>query len=227
VTGVTSNNLAAVNVAVANQTAGTTAQIQALANTAVTFSAVSIGTQTWSASNMSIVPSLGTYWTAYSGSGGSATDNDGYFYTWDAAQTVCPVGWKLPSDAEWKTLEGYLGMMTDAQQDATGYRGSTEGTKLKSDRSIGFNAKLTGFYNARLFEVTPVTPALMRGTTASYWSSTSSFDSGNHGYVRTLHTSETGVGRYAHTKDLGYSVRCLKVEIREVLDPMISIKGLK
>ena len=166
---------------------------------------------------MSIVPSLGTYWTAYSGSGGSATDNDGYFYTWDAAQTVCPVGWKLPSDAEWKTLEGYLGMMTDAQQDATGYRGSTEGTTLKFDRSIGFNAKLTGFYNANSY--------YDRGTTASYWSSTSRFGSGNHGYVRTLSTSETGVGRYAHTKNLGYSVRCLKVEIREVLDPIISIKG--
>jgi hypothetical protein len=42
VTGVTVNNLAAVNAAVANQTAGTTALIQALADTAITAASVAI-----------------------------------------------------------------------------------------------------------------------------------------------------------------------------------------
>ena len=28
----------------------------------------------------------------------------GRFYTWDEAQTACPEGWHLPSDAEWAAL---------------------------------------------------------------------------------------------------------------------------
>jgi uncharacterized protein (TIGR02145 family) len=42
----------------------------------------------------------------------------GRLYTWEAAKSVCPSGWHLPSDAEWTTLTDYVG--------------SNPGTKLKS-----------------------------------------------------------------------------------------------
>jgi len=54
----------------------------------------------------------------------------GMVYQWSAAmdgstvagaQGVCPTGWHIPTDVEWKTLEGSLGM-TVPQQDLTSWR---------------------------------------------------------------------------------------------------------
>ncbi|WXT99324.1 MAG: hypothetical protein Ctma_0020 [Catillopecten margaritatus gill symbiont] len=122
-------------------------------NVVVELASITIGTQTWSASNVSLVPTtnnvLGTdYWNAYVGTNGSGdtSDEDGYYYTWDAAMNVCPSGWSLPSDADWKVLEGQLGMSV-ANQEATGWRGTDEGTKLKVGGSSGFEAKLAGYRN--------------------------------------------------------------------------------
>ncbi|SMN17537.1 major paralogous domain protein [uncultured Candidatus Thioglobus sp.] len=167
---------------------------------------VSIGSQTWSASNVSLVPTtnniLGTdYWDAYVGTHGfgDSSDEDGYYYTWDAAMNVCPSGWSLPSDSDWKVLEGQLGMST-AQQDVTGWRGTTEGAKLKVGGSSGFEAKLTGFrYTDGSF--------YNRGDNTHLWSST---ESGSHAYSRTLDTSVATVGHNTFTKAIGFSVRCLK-----------------
>lgn len=75
-------------------------------------------------------------------------------------QGICPLGWHVPSDEEWKTLEVFLGMsQTDA--DTTGWRGTDQGIQLKSTtgweesatewvlndkgtNSSGFNAFPTG-----------------------------------------------------------------------------------
>ena len=167
---------------------------------------VVIGTQTWSESNMSLVPtafnSLGTdYWTAYDGTDGSgdATDEDGYYYTWDAAMNVCPSGWRLPSDRDWKVLEGHLGM-TDTQQNLIGWRGTDEGTKLKVSGSSGFEAKLAGIRGANGF--------FGRGDYMHLWSST---QSGNrNAYRRYLRSSYATIYRSAQGKTNGLSVRCLK-----------------
>jgi uncharacterized protein (TIGR02145 family) len=167
------------------------------------FATVVIGTQTWSASNVSLVPTasntLGThYWDSYGGVA-ATTDNDGYYYTWDAAQNVCPSGWRLPSDADWKALENYLGM-SSTDQNATDWRGTDEGTELKAADVSGFEAKLAG----------------LRGTNGSFnrrggsthlWSSTESV---GNAYGRYLHISNTKVYRFAFNKANGFSVRCLK-----------------
>jgi uncharacterized protein (TIGR02145 family) len=57
----------------------------------------------------------------------------GRLYTWFAVtdpRNVCPTGWHVPSDDEWKILEMFLGM-TEEQADAEGSRGNNEGSKLK------------------------------------------------------------------------------------------------
>jgi len=46
-------------------------------------------------------------------------------------QGVCPDGWHLPSDEEWKELEMYLGISPDTV-DAIGLRGIIIGSKLAS-----------------------------------------------------------------------------------------------
>jgi uncharacterized protein (TIGR02145 family) len=80
-------------------------------------------------------------------SAAKATENYatyGVLYNWTAAmngaessdanpsgvQGICPDGWHLPSDAEWKQLEMYLGM-SETDVNSTGWRGTVEGGKLK------------------------------------------------------------------------------------------------
>jgi uncharacterized protein (TIGR02145 family) len=170
------------------------------------FASVVIGAQTWSASNVSLVPtaynSLGVhYWEAYEGShgAGSAADEDGFYYTWDAAMNVCPSGWRLPSDTDWKILEGALGMSV-TQQELTGWRGTdAEGTKLKVGGTSPFQAKLPGylhidgnFYN--------------RGELTAMWSSTTS---GDKAYMRYLEPGQAKVHRNPDLKTRGFNVRCL------------------
>jgi len=168
------------------------------------FATVVIGTQTWSASNVSLVPTapntLGThYWDSYGGVAATA-DNDGYYYTWDAAQNVCPSGWRLPSDADWKALENYLGM-SSTDQNATDWRGTDEGTQLKAVDVSGFEAKLAGHHNADSGSF------VGRGGSTHLWSSTESV---GNAYGRYLHISNAKVYRFAFKKAHGFGVRCLK-----------------
>ena len=53
---------------------------------------------------------------------------NGYAVTHDGL--LCPVGWHVPTDDDWKLLETALGM-NEAEVDNTGWRGSNEGLMLK------------------------------------------------------------------------------------------------
>ena len=176
---------------------------------AVDLPSITIGTQIWSASNVSLVPTtnnvLGTdYWDAYVGTNGSGTaaDEDGYYYTWDAAMNVCPSGWSLPSDSDWATLEeaAVAGASGVDWLNTTSWRGTTEGTSLKVGGTSGFNAKLAGRRNTN-------GSFYFRGDFSYLWSST---ESGGNAYRRCLYTSEARVYRSTSNKAYGFSVRCLK-----------------
>ena len=126
----------------------------------------------------------------------------------EGTQGLCPPGWHVPTDAEWKTLEKKLGM-EQAQADATGYRGTNEGYKLKSttnwdengngDNSSGFNAKPAGYRDAS------GTLSLV-GYYGSWWSSSSD---GTDFWRRGLFYDNSYVYRTANSQANGYSVRCL------------------
>jgi uncharacterized protein (TIGR02145 family) len=58
----------------------------------------------------------------------------GGLYQWDemmqyttieSSRGLCPVGWHVPSDTEWKILEMQLGM-SETEANKTGWRGTTE-----------------------------------------------------------------------------------------------------
>jgi len=86
---------------------------------------VKIGDQAWMAENLS-----------FNVQGSKCYDDDesncqkyGRLYDWSMAKSACPEGWHLPSDAEWKTLVGFIGGE------------ETAGTKLKTTSGWNSNKK--------------------------------------------------------------------------------------
>jgi uncharacterized protein (TIGR02145 family)/uncharacterized repeat protein (TIGR02543 family) len=80
---------------------------------------VTIGGMTWMAENLNYDVPSNTTDVCYENSVDSCAKY-GRLYNWNTAMTACPVGWHLPSDAEWTQLENAVG------------GSSTAGKKLKS-----------------------------------------------------------------------------------------------
>ena len=141
------------------------------------------------------------------GAGSSSTNPSG-------VQGVCPDGWHLPSDAEWKQLEMFLGM-SQSDADGTGWRGTDEGGKLKETGTTHWNSPNTGATNSSGFTALPGgyrnrsgTVGSSLGNTAYFWSATE-YDS-SRAWTRSLYYSNSAVFRYYDYKDYGFSVRCTK-----------------
>lgn len=196
-----------------------------------TYKTVEIGTQTWMAENLKTtkfndngsIPNVtvNTAWKNLTTPGYCWYDNDeavnkpkyGALYNWYAVKSgkLCPAGWHVPSDAEFKVMEIYLGM-TQAEADALLWRGTDQGTQLKSEtgweagangtNSSGFSA-LPGGYRYHL------DGAFNNIDKLGYW--WSSDESGPAlGTYRRLDGDNDGVYREATVKAAGKHVRCLK-----------------
>ncbi len=129
----------------------------------------------------------------------------GRLYTFEAAQSVCPSGWRLPSDNDFKALEKGL-EMAEGDLNKTGWRGSTQGTALKSRANWDGN-------NESSFAALPAGGREQTGSYVgvknggSFWTSTSS---GASAWVRSLYTGHSGVNRTILPKTSGISVRCIR-----------------
>ncbi|MDK2899436.1 MAG: hypothetical protein PWQ10_623, partial [Patescibacteria group bacterium] len=133
----------------------------------------------------------------------------GALYQWNEAmqytntegsQGICPTGSHIPSDNDWKVLEMQLGM-TQAQADATGWRGTDQGTQMKVGGNSGLNILFAGSRST--------------GTTFNYigiddavW--TSSTASSTESYVRYFGSTTATIYRNPYNGANGFSVRCLK-----------------
>jgi uncharacterized protein (TIGR02145 family) len=184
----------------------------------VTLASIYLGTQTWTASNLALVPTsynnLGyDYFDNYVDSEGNGVkaDEDGWYYSYDAARNVCPSGWRLPSDDDWKTLEGFLGMSVTDQNSYDLYRGDDEGAKLKAGGSSGFNAKLAGHISLATGKFSS------RGLYSTFWTSTINIStSGDNTEVypmRRISYDNNLIERQAISVSVNnnnYSVRCVK-----------------
>jgi uncharacterized protein (TIGR02145 family) len=198
---------------------------------------VAIGSQVWMAENLKTTrynngDSIGTtyparkfivyevtpkYQWAYGGVEANVATK-GRLYTWYAVmdnRAVCPAGWHIPGDIEWKTLEMYLGM-TQLQADSSGLRGTDQGTRLK-----GIWSKLPGCPNCygsgtNTFGFTALSCGhrVDSGSFESgfgevfWWSSTA--DSLTGAWRRTLKAESAKVERGTKISADGLSVRCLK-----------------
>ncbi len=200
------------------------------------YETIIIGTQEWMSENLKTthynngdaIPNItnngdwGSLTTgAYSDYDNNPSNSDTYgrlynWYTVDDDRGVCPDGWHVPSDEEYKTLEMYLGMsQTDA--DASGWRGTNEGSKLAGNANLwndgnlennaefgtsGFNGVPSGYRNYSNGGYYGI------GDYGSFWSSTEndSYDA----WFRVLGYDNADVNRYGNFKRSGFSVRCVR-----------------
>ncbi len=188
---------------------------------------VKIGTQIWMAENLAYLPAVypsssGSYDEPrycvynYQGADVAAAKNNanyttyGVLYNWPAAKVVCPPGWHLPSDDEWKQLEMALGM-TQAQADAIDWRGTDQGTQMKATSGWANNGNgtnisgfsgLPGGYSYDSFDGI--------GYEGHWWGSTKT----SYAYdwwTRDLTYGSSNVGRYDnYIEKCGFSVRCVR-----------------
>ena len=179
-----------------------------------------IGNQIWMAENLK-------YQTSEIGEKERYKTNNEIYYNYFQAVSACPKGWHLPSDAEWKTLEKYVGV-SDEWLDYLGRdfsRGDGKGEKniidmLTMDESLGFLAKYSGYYNQNNFQSFEV------GKQAFFWTRTK-LDEVN-AIVRVIGTDfEGGVVRDKLGIHNYFSCRCVKdLDINEIAENNQIIKDL-
>jgi len=194
-----------------------------------TYATLLIGTQLWMRTDLKTakyndntdIPNVtgNTEWAALTTPAYSWFDNVpstvlGMLYNWYAVETgkLCPSGWHVPSDNEFKTLERFLGMSA-AEADGAGWRGTNQGTQLKATttwnpntgtNSSGFAALGGGYRHGAL------------GTFADFavvtywWSSTLHWDDTTKALYRRLDSVEGRVFREGVSRAGGKYVRCLK-----------------
>nr|MDA3798508.1 FISUMP domain-containing protein [Kiritimatiellia bacterium] len=142
----------------------------------------------------------------------------GALYNWYAVNTgnLCPSGWHVPTDEEWKTLEMELGM-SQTEADDYGLRGSNEGSKLAGNATLWNDGTLENDseFGSSGFTALPggsrdyYGPFYSLGGSGNWWSAT---EYGTYSvWRRDLHYDASGVTRDYGTKEgIGFSVRCLK-----------------
>ncbi|MBT3383066.1 MAG: hypothetical protein HN778_02605 [Prolixibacteraceae bacterium] len=189
------------------------------------YQTVKIGNQIWLAENLAYLPHVSPstiesptdsliYVNGYEGTDVSVAIQSEHFikygalYNWAAAQAVSPEGWHLPSEEEWRQLELYLGMSSEEIPKA-GWRGTDEGSKLKStsgwDGGNGTNE--TGFSALPGGLCCPFNGA---GFGGYWWSSTEATYFAETGRGRGLDKDHTQIVVLGNYKKFGFSVRCLR-----------------
>jgi uncharacterized protein (TIGR02145 family) len=195
------------------------------------------GSQTWMAENLKTtrfnddteIPLVtgGTEWELmrspaycwYENNEAIYKDFYGAYYNWYAVNTgrLCPSGWHVPSDEEWKTLEMQLGMSQESA-DSWALRGTTEGLEIKEtgthnwypDDNIagtnesGFTALPGGFrmgYDGGNIGA--------EGYVSFWWTSTRYLEY-DYGVCRWLMYLQPMIFRDTRELDSGFNVRCIK-----------------
>lgn len=142
----------------------------------------------------------------------------GYLYNYYAvndSNQLAPVGWHIPTDEEWKTLETFLGM-SSLETDLVNWRGSGQGDKLKIEAPQGWivynniwGTNESGFSalagSCRLFNGVYGNPGL--NNNGFWWSSS---ENKTEAWYRHLDYKTANVFRYFGSKNYGFSVRCIK-----------------
>jgi uncharacterized protein (TIGR02145 family) len=195
------------------------------------YNTVRIGTQVWMAENLratrynenTVIPNVtgdvawmnlnNPAYCWYNNDGTAYKNVYGAIYNWFTANTgvLCPTGWHVPSDAEFNTLELYLGISL-ADIDNWGWRGTNEGAQMKNTvgwaagengtNTSGFSGLPGGYRYGASGAFNDV------GNLTYWWSSTE--NTSTEAWYRRLDGNNSGVYKASVLKQGGKYVRCMK-----------------
>lgn len=140
----------------------------------------------------------------------------GALYNWYAVNTgkLCPDGWRVPTDKEWKNLEGNADSRfgrDDSVWDMQGGRGQDAGIRLKATsgwNSDGSGTDKIGFSALPGGERCSKGRFFVAGRSGFWWSSSENNDS--IAWYRNIIYGLDDIYRNIHPKWMGFSVRCLR-----------------
>lgn len=178
------------------------------------YATVSLGGREWFAENLAWLPRVCAaadsdcgIWV-YGLDGGeldaarqsAAYRDHGALYSWRTAQTACPAGWSLPSDADWQALELALGLSAD-EAAAMIWRGPPVAARLRLGGDSGLQVTLAGWRSGTgRFN--------FAGEHANFWTATAAHE--GHAIERLIGRSKTQIGRHTGIQTCGFSVRCVR-----------------
>ncbi|MCD4729535.1 MAG: hypothetical protein K8R74_02965 [Bacteroidales bacterium] len=198
------------------------------------YSTVEIGNQCWMAENLNVgtmiypSPCQTDNDTIEEYCAGDFTDfcnTYGGLYLWDEMMEyktdsvnvgICPEGWRIPTDFEWKVLEGMADSqfgIGDPEWDLFGWRGTDAGDNLKeagtthwmspndATNSTGFTALPGGWYDHLTYY-----GALQAA--AVFWTAYETDNS--HALTRNIYYDHAEIARVENNKASGYSLRCIR-----------------
>ena len=196
------------------------------------YNTIQIGNQCWMAENLNIGNRIDGSYNQNNNSiiekycynnNTNNCDTYGGLYQWDemmqyvsteGTQGICPDGWHLPTDAEYRIVEIELGMSA-LETSNTGWRGTDEGAKLAGNEPLWTNGNLdlNANFDASAFMSIPGGYRSISGSSEHlsnvtfFWSSS---ENGGNAWIRHLHYNYTQIYRYYRDQAYGFSVRCIR-----------------
>lgn len=193
-----------------------------------TYRTVTIGNQTWLAENLRST----RFQNGAAVRSGDIPEDEpdnllkyGRLYDWHDVsdeRKLCPVGWRIATDDDWKQLERNIGMHEE-EIDQNGWRGGEQdlGAQLKESQSDGLFKKFEpSIINKQRFFARPAGVKwngfyITQGAYTEFWTATASSE--NKAIIRTLayswwNSHKGEIRRATSNKDYRFSVRCVKIE---------------
>jgi len=184
------------------------------------YTVVQIGEQLWMAENLNYaMANRDESSSSFCPEGDSRKCKEyGRLYTWEAAQSACPAGWRLPNRDDFNGLVAAAGVSQSCGSNAASVAGkvlkSTSGWFKKGNGSddLGFAALPAGYMSAAESSISQ--PAVGKfdgiGGYAYFWSATADGDEPAFAYYLFLDFSSAAAEIKSFDKNSARSVRCVK-----------------
>jgi uncharacterized protein (TIGR02145 family) len=166
------------------------------------YSVVTIGRARWFAENLRFKTADSR---CYENDEANCVDH-GRLYRLEDALHACPMGWRVPSEDDWRALERALGMSESEIPKEKG-RGDPLGRRLKFGGDTGFNVRYSGWIDPHRAD-----SSRALGRNAAYWTSTAGEpdDVSATAWHRDVATNRNTIWRSPVNVTYWLSVRCVE-----------------
>ena len=136
------------------------------------------------------------------------------YITQESSQGICPDGWHIPDETDWRSLETELGMSAGEINQWGFMRGTNQGWMLKSKNGwageSGNGSDAVGFTALPGGERSPNVGYLTLELWGHWWSSSEWENDTNSSICRMLEYKSNTIARFYKEKENAFSIRCIK-----------------